>query len=87
MKKATTGIRSIAYEDYLGTLVPMEIQQKRIHRLIRERLTALQREVLTAYYIEGRTLEQIARQRGVHKSSVCRTLHRAEARLRQYLKY
>ena len=33
------------------------------------------------------TITQIAQERGVNKSTVCRTLHRAEQKLRKYLKY
>ena len=53
----------------------------------REELTDLQRETLLDYYFRRMTIPQIAAQRGVHKSTVCRTLHRAEDRLRRYLKY
>ena len=35
----------------------------------------------------GQTLTQIAADRGVNKSTVCRTLKRAEDKLRRYLKY
>ena len=47
----------------------------------------LQRETLMAYYFQELTLEQIAKDRGVNKSTVCRTLHRAEEKLRRFLKY
>jgi RNA polymerase sigma factor (sigma-70 family) len=40
-----------------------------------------------AYYFQERTLAQIAQERGVNKSTVCRTLHRAEEKLRKFLKY
>jgi len=87
MKRDTTGIRSIAYEGYQGPRLSPEVQQQRLQRVIREELSPIQREVLVAYYIEGLTLEQIARRRGVCRSSVCRALHRAEACLRLHLKY
>ena len=67
--------------------MPKELQMKRIQRVIEEELTPIQREVLIAYYIADRTIPQIARDRGVHKSTVSRTLHRAEEKLRRYLKY
>ena len=59
----------------------------RVRRVIQEELTPCQREVLIAYYIQDLTIPQIARERGVNKSTVCRTLHRAEGKLRRYLKY
>ena len=65
----------------------MKVQQKRLHRVIREELTPIQREVLLAYYFQELTIPEIARRRGVNKSSVCRTLHRAEDRLRRFLRY
>ena len=80
-------MKNILYEGYLGPRLPREVQLKRVQRVIREELTPLQREALVAYYVQEMTMEQIARERGVNKSTVCRTLHRAEAKLRRYLKY
>ena len=80
-------MRNILYEGYLGPRLPREVQLKRVQRVIREELTDLQRYTLTAYYFQEMTLEQIARERGVNKSTVCRTLHRAEQKLRKFLKY
>jgi DNA-directed RNA polymerase specialized sigma24 family protein len=42
---------------------------------------------LLAYYIQDQTISQIAEDRCVHKSTVSRTLHRAEAKLRRFLRY
>jgi RNA polymerase sigma factor (sigma-70 family) len=67
--------------------MPREVMLKRVQRVIREELTDLQREALIAYYFQEKTMAQIAQERGVNKSSVCRTLHRAEQKLRRYLKY
>ena len=39
------------------------------------------------FYFHERTITEIAADRGVNKSTVCRTLHRAEQKLRRYLKY
>jgi RNA polymerase sigma factor (sigma-70 family) len=64
-----------------------EMALERVRRVIREELTDLQREILVAYYFQEKTIPLIAQERGVNKSSVCRTLHRAEDRLRRYLKY
>ena len=60
---------------------------KRVQRVIREELTVNQREILLAYYIQNLTIPQIARDRGLNKSTVSRTLHRAEGKLRRYLRY
>ena len=80
-------MKNIPYEGYKGIRLPKEIQKQRVNRVIMEELTPIQREVLIAYYIQEQTMTQIAKDRGVHKSTVCRTLHRAEAKLRRYLKY
>jgi RNA polymerase sigma factor (sigma-70 family) len=80
-------VKNILYEGYEGPRLPKEVQMKRVQRVIREELTEIQREVLLAYYIQNQTIPQIALERGVHKSTVSRTLHRAEGKLRRYLRY
>jgi RNA polymerase sigma factor (sigma-70 family) len=80
-------MKNILYEGYLGPRLPRELQLQRIQRVIAEELTPLQRETLVAYYFQEMTIPQIARDRGVYKSTVSRTLHRAENKLRRYLKY
>ena len=80
-------MKNTLYEGYQGIRLPKEIQMKRIRRVIEEELTPCQREVLLAYYIQDLSMAQIARDRGVHISTVSRTLHRAEGKLRRYLKY
>ena len=80
-------MKNILYEGYLGPRLPREMQIKRVQRVIQEELTPLQREALIAYYFQERTITEIAAERGVNKSTVCRTLHRAEQKLRKFLKY
>ena len=80
-------MKNILYDGYLGPRIPREVQLKRVQRVIQEELTPLQRETLIAYYFQERTITQIAQERGVNKSTVCRTLHRAEKKLRSFLKY
>ena len=80
-------MKNILYEGYEGPRLPREVQIKRVQRVIREELTPIQQEVLLAYYIQNLTIPQIAENRGVHKSTVSRTLHRAEGKLRRYLRY
>ena len=80
-------MKNILYEGYEGPRLPKEVQMKRVQRVIREELTKNQREILLAYYIQDRTIPQIAEDRCVNKSTVCRTLHRAEEKLRRYLRY
>ena len=80
-------MKNILYEDYQGPRLPPEVQLRRVNRVIEEELTPVQREILLAYYIQEQTIPEIARQRGVHKSTVSRTLHRAEGKLRRFLRY
>ena len=80
-------MKNILYEGYLGPRLPREVQLERVRRVIQEELTPLQREALLSYYFQQRTITEIAADRGVNKSTICRTLHRAEEKLRRYLKY
>jgi RNA polymerase sigma factor (sigma-70 family) len=80
-------VKNILYEGYLGPRLPREVQLQRVRRVIEEELTPIQRQVLIAYYFQQMTIPQIAQDRGVYKSTVSRTLHRAENKLRRYLKY
>ena len=80
-------MKNILYEGYEGPRLPRQVQLKRVQRVIREELTPIQREILLAYYMDDQTIPRIAQERGVHKSTVSRTLHRAEEKLRRYLRY
>ena len=80
-------MRNIPYDGDRGIRLPREIQKKRIHQVIQEELTELQRYTLIAYYFQEQSVLQIAQDRGVNKSTVWRTLHRAEEKLRRYLRY
>ena len=79
-------MKNILYEGYLGPRLPRKVQLQRVRRVIEEELTPIQRQVLIAYYFQQMTIPQIAQDRGVYKSTVSRTLHRAENKLRRYLK-
>ena len=80
-------MKNTLYDGYEGPRLPREVQIKRVNRVIEEELTAVQREILLAYYIQNQKITEIARLRGVHKSTVSRTLKRAEEKLRRYLRY
>jgi RNA polymerase sigma factor (sigma-70 family) len=77
-------MRNIPYD---GPRIDREQQLRRIRRIVGAELTPLQQQVLLAYYFQKQSITQIAQDRGVNKSTVCRTLHRAEDKLRRYLKY
>jgi RNA polymerase sigma factor (sigma-70 family) len=80
-------VKNTRYDGYRGIRLPKQVQIQRVQRVIDEELTPLQRETLLAYYIQQQNIPQIAADRGVHKSTVSRTLKRAEQKLRRYLKY
>ena len=80
-------MENIRYEGYRGPRLPRDMQMERVRRVVFEELTPLQREVLLAFYFRQQSITAIAQERGVNKSTVCRTLHRAEEKLRRYLKY
>ena len=67
--------------------MPKENQVHRIRSVMNNELTELQRQTLTAYYFYHFTIPEIARMRCVHKSSVSRTLKRAEQKIKRYLQY
>ncbi len=80
-------MKNTLYEGYRGPRLPKQVQLQRVQRVIREELTELQRQTLIAYYFQEQTIPEIAAERGVNKSTVSRTLRRAEEKLRRYLKY
>ncbi len=72
---------------YQGPRLPKHLQLERIRKAVNQELTEFQRQTLVAYHIQGKSVPQIAQERGVNKSTVFRTLRRAENRLRRYLRY
>ena len=80
-------MKNTLFDDYLGPRLPRQVQLNRVKNVMAQELTPLQKEVVLAYYFQGRNICQIALERGVNKSTVCRTLHRAEKRLRRSLRY
>ena len=87
MKGGTTAIKNIPFEAWGNLRLPRQIQLRRVKAVVENELTDLQRQTVLAYYFQQQTITQIAQERGVNKSTVCRTLHRAEQKLRKYLKY
>lgn len=80
-------MKNTPYEGYRGIRLPKQVQLQRVQRVIDEELTPLQRQTLLAYYIQQQTIPQIAAGRCVNKSTVSRTLKRAEDKLKRYLRY
>ncbi len=80
-------MKNTLFDGYEGPRLPREVQLKRLRRVIDGELTPRQKQTLTAYYFRQLTMAQIAQEQGVNKSTVCRTLHRAEVKLRRCLRY
>ncbi len=80
-------MRNILFDGYEGPRLPRQVQLRRIKRVMECELTELQRETIISYYFLGKNICQIAREREVNKSTVSRTLHRAEDRIRRCLRY
>ncbi len=80
-------MKNILSEKLGNARLPREVEKKRVQLVILEGLTRSQREILIAYYFQDQSIPEIARDRGVNKSTVWRTLRRAEERLKRYLRY
>ena len=65
----------------------MERLRRNLKRVRDVELTDRQAEMIHLYYDLGMSIPQIARERGLHKSSVSRTLKRGRERLKRYLQY
>ena len=87
MTVGTGAARNIRSKAARLNRISRELELQRLKAVMDRELTELQRQTLTAYYFEGRTLLDIARQRNVAESTVSRTLNRAENKLRRFLQY
>ena len=58
-----------------------------LKRILNCELTELQRQTFLAYHFQMKSIPQIAEERGVNKSTVCRTLRLAEKKVLRFTKY
>lgn len=56
-----------------------------IYEIMEREVSFLQKQTLEDYYLNGMTIKQIARKRGVNKSTIQRTLKRGEGKIRRFL--
>lgn len=61
--------------------------KRNLAHALRQDVTPCQREYMVLYYLEGRSMEEIARMKGVNKSTVSRTVKRGRERLYRCLRY
>jgi RNA polymerase sigma factor (sigma-70 family) len=80
-------MKNTLFEGLFYRHIPREQQIRRMKAVMQKELTQMQRETVLAYYFENKTLQEIAQERNVNKSTICRTLKRAENRLRRFLQY
>lgn len=80
-------MKNTDYDGYLGPRLSRDVQLRRLQRVMDNELTACQRETVVAYYLEKKSMRQIAEERCVNKSTACRTIQRAERRMRRCLRY
>ena len=90
---------SLRDNEFWGDLAAWELansednseQLERLRRNLRKvrelELTDKQAEMIHLYYDLGMSIPQIAREKGLHKSSVSRTLARGRERIKRYLQY
>ena len=80
-------MKAFGYDDYQGPRLTRQQQIARMHRVIENELTEKQRRAVLGDYVDIKTMPELAREFGVCKSTVCRTIPRAEKRLRRCLRY
>ena len=80
-------MKNTRFESQLWANLPKQVLLQRVQKVMREELSPCQRETLLDYYFHRMSIPEIAAKRGVQKSTVWRTLRRAEEKLRRYLKY
>ena len=87
MKGDIGEMKNIGFEAYFGPRLDRATQLRRLQRVIDTELTEKQRRAIVGYYFEKKNIPQLAREYGLNRSTVCRTLQRAERRIRLCLKY
>ncbi len=65
----------------------LNAMKKALSKAIETELTDRQREIVNEYYFGGATVTEIAKRRGISKSTVSRHLSRSRERLKSALKY
>jgi RNA polymerase sigma factor (sigma-70 family) len=80
-------VKNTPFDIPLPHQLPRQVQLKRLQAVVEEVLTPAQRDILLDYYYRQKRISDIARDRGVHRSTVSRTLSRARKNLQDYLKY
>ena len=80
-------MKTIPYELFSHLQLPPEVQRRRVRMVIDHELTETQRRVIMAYYYEGKSIRDIAREQGVQPSSVWKAMRRGLRRMARCLRY
>lgn len=76
-----------ALKDFLALTLTAGGLGKHVRTCMSEELTERQRELIELYYLEGRSMSEIAKMLGVCPSTVSRTVKRGRERIRKFFKY
>lgn len=76
-----------ALQEFISLVYAGGTLGRRVKLAVAEELTERQRELIYLYYVEEKSMTEIAESLGLSPSTVSRTLKRGRTRLRKYLKY
>ena len=62
MKGAITAMKNIDYDGYLGPRMTRDVQRKRLQHVLDNELTELQRRAVIGYYLEKKTMRELAQE-------------------------
>lgn len=81
------GLGDLALSERRDNEEIVERLRRNLRRARVRELTQRQEEVVRLYYEESMSIGEIAKEMGVNRSTVYRTLERAKKKLRQFLQY
>ncbi len=76
-----------ALHEFIGFIDVGGNAAERVRRVVNEELTSRQRQMVEMYFVQQKSMPEIALELGVSPSSVSRTIMRGKGRIRKYLKY
>ncbi len=80
-------MRNTRFKEFVGSYRDHDGQIRRMREIIRKELTPLQRQAIQEYYFNDKSITRIAAERSVNKSTVCRTMKRAQRKIARFLQY
>ena len=80
-------MKNTLYDGYCGPWMSRNMQKRRLYNVLENELTEHQRRAIIGYYLEQKTITQLAEEYGGNKATVWRTIKRGETLMRRCLKY